>query len=173
MTAGCLSSLGQLCSSVHASSSAMETFKCYPDVSKIQKPCISHNACFSGLLVAGGIRASVRRDQFISHNLSQSALKREKALYTVPAVVEREAAATRWWLLLSVARSFALLQETGTGGVSLAAHLCVFPENPHKTVKSRVQAAFTVCRSSWKTIRRETGEKRIPRQTSKPNPKRK
>lgn len=132
-----------------------------------------HNACFRGLLVAGGIRASVRRDRFISHNLSQSALKREKALYPVPAVVERKAAATRWWLLLSVARSFALLQETGTEGVSLATHLCVFPENPHKTVKSRVQAASTVCRSTRKTIRRETGEKRIPLQTSKPNPKRK
>lgn len=86
-----------------------------------------------------------------------------------------ESSATRWWLLLSFARSSQLCSPVGEGNRAAVSYcrLSVFPENLHQTAKSGVRAASTLRQSSWKTVGSEAGERRIPLQTSKPRQKRK
>jgi len=50
-------------------------------ISNIKSLDFHRNTCFSGFLVAAGIRASVHRGWFISHNLSIRAEEWKSTLY--------------------------------------------------------------------------------------------
>lgn len=98
----------------------METLKCYPEVSRFRNLKSLAFTITQWFPVAAGIRAWVHRGWFISHKLSQSVQKRNKALCTRGGERKVLPQGGGCCSHLPGAASFALLWEKGTEDVSSA-----------------------------------------------------